>query len=194
MKQTTTSILRECARVISDEEKEIKKLKELMVGGLDPSSILKLEEEKRQRIREEELLKLQEKHLLVLLSREDASIAKQSLLVDVKQHAESVRKEKQELYEKLEKWRENHSKEMTEIVERCREIEQASRDAFNAMVDEKRQKVEGEVVLDENEIERGCRESESCHSSRTRQAEKFDQGYSKSARELQSWQTRCLVI
>lgn len=69
-----------------------------MVGGLDPSSILKLEEEKRQRIREEELLKLQEKHLLVLLSREDASIAKQSLLVDVKQHAESVRKEVFVLY------------------------------------------------------------------------------------------------
>lgn len=31
-------------------------------------------------------------------------------------------------------------KEMAEICERCREIEQASRDALNAMADEKRQK------------------------------------------------------
>lgn len=47
---------------------------------------------------------------------------------------------KQELYDKLEKWRENHNREMMEIVERCREVEQASREAFNAMIDEKRQK------------------------------------------------------
>lgn len=47
---------------------------------------------------------------------------------------------KQELYDKLEKWRENHNREMTEIVEKCREVEQASREAFNTMVDEKRQK------------------------------------------------------
>ncbi|XP_078043661.1 uncharacterized protein LOC144473567 [Augochlora pura] len=48
--------------------------------------------------------------------------------------------EKQELSEKLEKWKEQHNKEMAEIVERCRIIEQNSRDAFNAMMDEKRQK------------------------------------------------------
>ncbi|KZC12086.1 hypothetical protein WN55_03167 [Dufourea novaeangliae] len=140
VKQTAASILRECARVISDEEKEIRKLKKLAEGGHDPSSISRLEEEQRKREREKELSKIQEKHLLALISREGAFIAKQSLLDDVKQHAESVRKEKQELYEKLEKWREQHNKEMAEIVERCREIEQGSRDAFNAMVDEKRQK------------------------------------------------------
>lgn len=47
---------------------------------------------------------------------------------------------KQELYEKLEKWREDYNKEMMEIVEKCREIEQSSREAFNAMIDEKRQR------------------------------------------------------
>lgn len=47
---------------------------------------------------------------------------------------------KQELYDKLEKWRENHNREMMEIVVKCREVERASREAFNAMVDEKRQK------------------------------------------------------
>lgn len=31
---------------------------------------------------------------------------------------------------------------MTEVVEKCREIEQASREAFNAMIDEKKQKGE----------------------------------------------------
>ncbi|XP_076374581.1 uncharacterized protein LOC143262931 isoform X3 [Megalopta genalis] len=47
---------------------------------------------------------------------------------------------KQELSEKLEKWKEKHNKEMAEVVERCRIVEQNSRDAFNAMIDEKRQK------------------------------------------------------
>ncbi|XP_076672983.1 cilia- and flagella-associated protein 99, partial [Andrena cerasifolii] len=140
VKQTAASILRECARVITDEEKEIKKLKELAEGGLDPSAILKLEEEKRKERREEELLKIQEKHLLALLTREGAFIAKKSLLNDVKLHTDSVRKEKQELYEKLEKWREDYNKGMMEIVEKCREIEQSSREAFNAMIDEKRQR------------------------------------------------------
>ncbi|CAL7935335.1 unnamed protein product [Xylocopa violacea] len=140
VKQTAASTLRECARVVSDEEKEIKKLKALTEGGFDPSTILKIEEEKRQQQREEELLRIKEKHLLALLSREGAFIAKQSLLNDVKAQAENVRKEKQEIYEKLEKWRQNHNKEMMEIVERCREMEQASREAFNTMIDEKKQK------------------------------------------------------
>ncbi|XP_076645533.1 cilia- and flagella-associated protein 99 [Halictus rubicundus] len=91
-------------------------------------------------MRVKELSKIQEKHLLALISREGAVIAKQSLLDDVKQHAKCVRKEKQELYEKLENAKEKHINEMAEIYERCRVIEQASRDAFNAMVDEKRQK------------------------------------------------------
>nr|XP_012144035.1 PREDICTED: inner centromere protein B-like isoform X1 [Megachile rotundata] len=140
VKHTAASTLRECARIINDEEKEIRKLKGLAEGGLDPSAISKFQEEVRQQKREEELLKIQEKHLLGLLSREGAFIAKQSLLNDIKLHAEDVRKEKQELYEKLEKWREDHGKQMVEIVEKCREIEQSSRDAFNAMIDEKRQK------------------------------------------------------
>ena len=74
------------------------RLKELAEGGLDPSAILKLEEEKRKQKREEELLKIQEKHLLALLTREGAFIAKQSLLNDVKLHADSVRKEVFVLY------------------------------------------------------------------------------------------------
>ncbi|XP_034175530.1 cilia- and flagella-associated protein 99 [Osmia lignaria lignaria] len=140
VKHTAASTLRECARVIGNEEKEIRKLKGLLEGGLDPSAISKFEEEKRQQQKEEELLKIQEKHLLGLLTHEGAFIAKQSLLNDIKSHAESVRKEKQELYEKLEKWREDHNKQMIEIVEKCREVEQSSREAFNAMIDEKRQK------------------------------------------------------
>ncbi|CAK9803558.1 Cilia- and flagella-associated protein 99 [Anthophora plagiata] len=140
VKQTAASTLRECAHVISNEEKEIKKLKALTEGGFDPSSIEKLKEEKQRQQKEEELLNIQEKHLLALLTREGAFIAKQTLLNDVKAHGENVRKEKQELYEKLEKWRQNHNKEMLEIVEKCREVEQSSREAFNAMLDEKKQK------------------------------------------------------
>lgn len=64
------------------------------------------------------------------------------LLVGVRklQTALFVCLKKQELYEKLEKWREDYNKEMMEIVEKCREIEQSSREAFNAMIDEKRQR------------------------------------------------------
>nr|XP_033328505.1 LOW QUALITY PROTEIN: uncharacterized protein LOC117221567 [Megalopta genalis] len=140
VKHTTASILRECARVITDEEKEIKKLKMLAEGGFDPSSIVRLEEEERERKKLIELSKVEEKHLLALISREGAFIAKQSLLNGCKQQAECVRKEKQELSEKLEKWKEKHNKEMAEVVERCRIVEQNFRDAFDAMIDEKRQK------------------------------------------------------
>ncbi|KAG7211443.1 hypothetical protein KM043_010728 [Ampulex compressa] len=140
VKHTAASILRECARIANDEEKEVKKLKELAEGGSDPSTVSKLEEEARRLRREEEMRKIQEKHLRSLLAREDAFIAKQSVLNDVKHQAQLVRKEKQELYERLEKWRQEHNREMMEIVEKCREVVQASREAFNSMVDEKRQK------------------------------------------------------
>lgn len=39
---------------------------------------------------------------------------------------------------------------MMEIVEKCREIEQASREAFNAMIDEKKQK--GISIINNNMI------------------------------------------
>ncbi|XP_078051630.1 cilia- and flagella-associated protein 99-like, partial [Augochlora pura] len=93
VKQTTASILRECARVITDEEKEIKKLKLLAEGGFDPSSIVRVEEEERERKKLYELSKIEEKRLLALISREGAFIAKQSLLNDCKQQAECVRRE-----------------------------------------------------------------------------------------------------
>ncbi|XP_076384410.1 uncharacterized protein LOC143262932 isoform X3 [Megalopta genalis] len=77
-----------------------------------------------------------------LLLREERSTEAK---LQEKMRPESLRKpiptfKKQELSEKLEKWKEKHNKEMAEVVERCRIIEQNFRDAFDAMIDEKRQK------------------------------------------------------
>ncbi|PBC26023.1 hypothetical protein APICC_01497 [Apis cerana cerana] len=62
-----------------------------------------------------------------------------------------IKSTKQKIYEKLEKWRENHNKEVMEMVEKCREIEQASRIAFNIMIDEKKQKA-AEVTKESRQL------------------------------------------
>ncbi|KAK2589255.1 hypothetical protein KPH14_007816 [Odynerus spinipes] len=140
VKQNATSILRECARIANEELKEVTKLQKLVEGNLDPESISKLEEEKRQQEKEEEINKMQEKHLTALLTREGAYIAKKSLLNENKSYAQSVREERKKLYCKLEKLRMKHNMKVMETVEKCRELEQASRDAYHFMMDEKRQK------------------------------------------------------
>lgn len=48
--------------------------------------------------------------------------------------------QKKELYHKLEKLRTEQKKEALENVEKCRELEQVSRDAYDSMIDKKRQK------------------------------------------------------
>nr|KAF7409344.1 hypothetical protein H0235_014196 [Vespula pensylvanica] len=140
IKQNATSILRECARIANEELKEVSKIQKLVEGNLDPKSIEKLNEERRQREREEEINKIEEKHLIALLTREGAYLAKKSLLNENKTYAQNVREEKKELYHKLEKLRTEHKREMLENVEKCRELEQASKDAYDSMIDEKRQK------------------------------------------------------
>uniref|UniRef100_UPI00223BADB0 cilia- and flagella-associated protein 99-like n=1 Tax=Vespula vulgaris TaxID=7454 RepID=UPI00223BADB0 len=140
IKQNATSILRECARIANEELKEVSKIQKLVEGNLDPKSIEKLNEERRQREREEEINKIEEKHLIALLTREGAYLAKKSLLNENKTYAQNVREEKKELYHRLEKLRTEHKREMLENVEKCRELEQASKDAYDSMIDEKRQK------------------------------------------------------
>lgn len=62
-------------------------------GGSDPAVISRLEEQKRQEERLWDMKRMQEKRLNALLSREDAFLAKQLSLHDVKLQAETVRKE-----------------------------------------------------------------------------------------------------
>ncbi|XP_047363496.1 uncharacterized protein LOC124954504, partial [Vespa velutina] len=140
IKQNATSILRECARIANEELKEVSKIQKLVEGYLDPESIEKLNEERKQREREEEINKIEEKHLIALLTREGAYLAKRSFLNENKSYAQNVREEKKELYHRLEKLRTEQKKEALENVEKCRELEQASRDAYDSMIDEKRQK------------------------------------------------------
>ncbi|XP_035741078.1 eukaryotic translation initiation factor 5B-like, partial [Vespa mandarinia] len=140
IKQNATSILRECARIANEELKEVSKIQKLVEGYLDPESIEKLNEERKQRERQEEINKIEEKHLIALLTREGAYLAKRSFLNENKTYAQNVREEKKELYHRLEKLRTEQKKEASENVEKCRELEQASRDAYDSMIDEKRQK------------------------------------------------------
>ncbi|XP_046833709.1 uncharacterized protein LOC124430756 [Vespa crabro] len=140
IKQNATSILRECARIANEELKEVSKIQKLVEGYLDPESIEKLNEERKQRERQEEINKIEEKHLIALLTREGAYLAKRSFLNENKTYAQNVREEKKELYRRLEKLRTEQKKEALENVEKCRELEQASRDAYDSMIDEKRQK------------------------------------------------------
>lgn len=69
------------------------RVRQLIEGGSDPSMISRLEDQKKQEERMREMKRVQEKHSSALLSREDAILAKQLSLSDVKLQAERVRKE-----------------------------------------------------------------------------------------------------
>lgn len=47
---------------------------------------------------------------------------------------------KKELYKKLEKLRRDQNREAAKIIERCHAMEQATREALNSLVDEKRKR------------------------------------------------------
>ncbi|XP_077257338.1 cilia- and flagella-associated protein 99 [Temnothorax americanus] len=140
VRHTFSSVLRECARVTNDICKEIKIVRQLAEGGSDPSMISRLEVQKKEEERMREMRRMQEKHSSALLSREDAILAKQLSISDIKLQAERMRKEKKELYKKLENLRRDQSTEAAKIIERCHAMKQATREALNSMVDEKRKR------------------------------------------------------
>lgn len=121
IRQTFSSVLRKCAHIVNNERKEIEmyfsriyteylfnifmsrchfglnlisvRLRQLTEGGNNPSVIWRLEEQKKQEERIQEMKMMQERHLSALQSREDAILAKQLLVNNSKLQAEKVRKE-----------------------------------------------------------------------------------------------------
>ncbi|XP_067204259.1 cilia- and flagella-associated protein 99-like isoform X2 [Linepithema humile] len=151
IKHTFSSVLRECAHIINNERKENEILRQLMEGGRNPSTIWRIEEQRKQEERIKEMKMLQERHLSALQSREDAILAKQLLVNNSKLQAEKVRKEKQELCNKLNELRQNQNRDIARIVEKCHAMGQAAREAFNSMIDEKRKKA-AEIIKESRQL------------------------------------------
>ncbi|KAH0947698.1 hypothetical protein HN011_005557 [Eciton burchellii] len=140
IRHTFASVLREYTRVTYDKRKEDEILRWLTEGGNDPLTISRFEDQKRREEHIQNARRMQEKRLSALLSHEEAFLAKQVSLRDIKLQAEMVREEKRQLYEKLDEHRRNRNSEMARIVEECHATKRATRDAVHSMVDQKRRK------------------------------------------------------
>lgn len=123
IKKNAATILREASRVIIEEEKEIQRLHELVNGALDSKQYEQLEEENRAIAKTEELQKIQRKHLLGLLSREEAIIAKHKLLQANKAKKAQIDKEKNEAKAILDKITLEHNEQAKKIVEKTQQIQ-----------------------------------------------------------------------
>ncbi|XP_024945084.1 uncharacterized protein LOC112494999 isoform X2 [Cephus cinctus] len=140
IRQNATTILREGARIAQTEMKEVQRIKDLVQGAFDPAEVSRIESEMRAQAEDERMRKIIENRLSGLLSHEEALIAKQNLLNEIKTQAFRVRRERESLNAKLEIWRVREFKKIRETVEKSHDIEQASREAQMYMIEEKRQK------------------------------------------------------
>lgn len=118
IKKTTAQVLREGARVQKKAEEAEKVLRDLCNGSTDPFISAKLLEEVREEENAMELREIERKHLLGLLSREEARIAKSAAIKANRMKALELKQQSQELERQLQEWRRLEMIRMREIAER----------------------------------------------------------------------------
>ncbi|XP_054264048.1 cilia- and flagella-associated protein 99-like [Macrosteles quadrilineatus] len=123
VKKNAAMLLREAARLIKEEEKDIQRMNDLVCGAADFTSY---EEMMNQLRNEEEQLKLQDverKHLLGQLSREEAILARQRILNINKARRSEIEQEKRETEEIVKKMQKKHEEEIKLIIEKTQQIQ-----------------------------------------------------------------------
>ena len=138
VKRTTASLMREAAILSSDRESELKRLEDLLSGGYDQSKIVDLEKSILNEKQQQRVQDVERKHLLGLLTFEEAILAKRKLTEVNKRKMEVFKTEKMKILNEINEWKHKEQIKIDLLVEKIRTIEKSAKEAEKRMVEDKR--------------------------------------------------------
>lgn len=137
IKTNTTMVMREAAQMMKKCEEEIKKIKYLTTNAYNTEETEHMKEEKQRKQQTELLQSIRKKHLLGLLTREEAMLAKQNVIKVNKEKMKVFKEERVELYRKLEDWKEKEQEKMQTLIEKSQNIQKNAKEAEKKSAEDK---------------------------------------------------------
>lgn len=141
IKENLTTTLREGARLLKQEEQEIRNIEELMKGGCALYKLEEVEETYRKNQKQQELETIQRKRLQGLISHEEAIIAKKKLLDNNKRSVQELKQSRVGLLKQLEEWKVQEQEKMKENVDKCQKSKKNLKDMEIKHMEEKQNQV-----------------------------------------------------
>ncbi|XP_057667584.1 golgin subfamily A member 6-like protein 22 [Diorhabda carinulata] len=157
----TTTTLREAYLLLKEHEEEINKLENIIKGGYNMQKIAEIEQEERKIAEKKAVESIQKKHLLGLITFEEAILAKKKLIDNNKQRSAEIIAERIELAEKLEEWRRIEQEKMKAKVEKSQQIKVDMKESEKRKLEKKQEEVriqqhELREMLKKNEEEKAA--------------------------------------
>ncbi|KAJ8913506.1 hypothetical protein NQ315_017056 [Exocentrus adspersus] len=141
IKGNLTTTLREATRFVKEQEEEIKRIDDIIKGGVDPETTEQIELELRKEKQQKELEDIERKHLQSLLTYEEAILAKQKLLEDNKMKTMEFKEVKAELLRKLEQMKKEEQEKIRMLVEKSQKIKTDAKLSEKKLQEEKQNHV-----------------------------------------------------
>lgn len=141
IKENLTTTLREAARLMKQQEQEIKIIEDVIRGGCSSQNVEKLESEHRKNQELQSLENIQRKRLEGLISYEEAIIAKKKLLDENRRKVEEFKIARAEMLQELEDWRNEEQRKIKEAVEKCHKSKKDMKAVERQTIEEKQNQV-----------------------------------------------------
>lgn len=141
IKGNLTTTLREASRLVKDQEKEIKKIDEIIKGGSNLAALEKMEMEMRQEEQQKQIEDIERKHLQCLITHEEAILAKGRLLKQNKESIRQFKEAKMELQRKLEQWKKEEQEKIKSFVEKIQKIKEVVKESEKKLHEDRHEQV-----------------------------------------------------
>ncbi|CAH2979713.1 unnamed protein product [Chilo suppressalis] len=139
VKDTVANLKRTNKRIQIAQEEEVEWLETLLSTCRNTAKISEMEEFDRQERERERLLDIERKHLMGLISYEEAVISKKKLLDEKKKKYEKFLKEKEIWNQEIEKWRKSEMEKNRKQIEKLSLIELNLIQAKNGIATKKKE-------------------------------------------------------
>lgn len=136
IKNNTSFYLRQASTIAKGHTDEIKKIEEL-TSGTGYCNIKRLEDEIRKDKQQQMIQDIERKHLQGLLTREEATIAKQNFLKQNRAKMEQFKLEREEILQEIECWKKEEEEKLKLLVEKGQNIAKAAREAEKKLFEKK---------------------------------------------------------
>ncbi|KAG7238516.1 hypothetical protein INR49_030789 [Caranx melampygus] len=129
IKLNSAAILRQGALYVRQVEEELQRVERLIAGARDPSPFLQWQREMREKSLQEELAKIERRHLEGRISYEEAAMARTRVMERNQKTAQLKKEETAELMRRYAEKRLQEEKEMRDLVQQVAEGHKSSKTA-----------------------------------------------------------------
>lgn len=138
IKGNIAAVLREAKICIKEQEEEIKNIESIVKGGTTLEKFKELEDNSKILEREQFLQDIEKKHLLGLLTFEEAILAKKKLFECNKERFKEFMNERQELLAQLQAWKEKEQEKIKSLVKKAQEITRGAKNSEQKLKEDKK--------------------------------------------------------